>query len=413
MVKEKKRLQEVVYSRFGVNFMEQTKKQFKVERKKTDDSLTLERGKTDDSFNNGRGDTHDNIDQIISKHRVAADRDKIKRRSVADLKRNSSNIKSNPEKNISEDISLALANQRNSEDIALMGERSDMDAALILERGEKEKLMNRLLIQERKATDKNLLGERATTDTEVERVEVLLNDEHAAHVETKSELTTREEFVAIVSHDLRNPIGAILSSAEILLEDSLINKLDDETKSLIALIKRNAETSLRLISDLLDMERIVEGKLQLHLTKNRMDDLIKETVESFAYAAAAKKIILKTSLSNSTHAVSCDKDRVTQILSNLIGNALKFTPVAGSVTVTAQQSEFEVTLSVSDTGPGIPNNQQNRIFERFAQIGNKQRGGLGLGLYISKTLVESHFGKLWVNSKFGSGSNFSFTLPLP
>jgi signal transduction histidine kinase len=328
------------------------------------------------------------------------------------MKRHTAEVGSISSKNVLESADHALTNQRKSEDKAIENERSNMDTALRYERSEKERLMKKVFSQEREATDKNLMGERVKTDLHVERSAELLTLERAAHVEAKSALTTREEFVAIVSHDLRNPIGAILSSAEILLEEASIVGISSDAKSLIELIKRNAETSLQLISDILDMERIVEGKIQLQLTKNRIDDLIIESAEGFAHAASAKKILLKTVLLNNSNTVMCDKDRVAQILSNLIGNALKFTPTGGSVTIEAHETKNEVTISVRDTGPGIPDDQKSRIFERYAQIGNKQRGGLGLGLYISKTLVESHLGKLWVASVPGAGSTFWFTLPI-
>lgn len=392
--------------------MEITKQNFNEERQQTDKSLTLERGKTDESFENGRGDAQNITDEIVSKDRLTADEDRLQRRTVTDLKRDDLEADLISSKGLAETVARALDTERKFEDKAIESERTNMDAALEQERGEKVKLMNKLVSQEREATDKNLMGERLKTDAEVEKATELLNVEHAAHAETKTALTTREEFVAIVSHDLRNPIGAILSSTEILLDATSIFGISDEGKSLIELIKRNAETSLRLISDILDMERIVEGKIQLQLQKNSVSDLLRESVESFSYAASKKKISLKVSALNTIQEIICDKDRVIQILSNLIGNAIKFTPPGGSVNVEALQADNEIKISVCDTGPGIADDQKLRIFERFAQIGNKQRGGLGLGLYISKTLVESHFGKLWVTSEQGIGSTFWFTLPV-
>lgn len=392
--------------------MKKTQHQFRKERKKTDESLTLERGKADESFKGGRADTHDNTDLTISKNRFAADHDKLQRRRTADLKRNATDTGSRTSRNVSEDIGFALIDQRKSEDKAIENERLNIDAAISRERGEKEKIVDIRLVQERESTDKNLVRERVKSDIEVERVGDLLSVEHTAHAETKSALTTHEEFVAIVSHDLRNPIGAILSSAEILLEDASQVGLSGEARELVELIKRNAETSMRLISDILDMERIAEGKIQLQLSKNQIDDIIKESVESFSHSASSKRILLKHSSSRVRNSILCDKDRIAQVLSNLIGNALKFTPAGGSVIVEAQQTESEVLISVSDTGPGIPDDQKIRIFERFAQIGNKQRTGLGLGLYLSKMFVESHSGKIWVTSIPGSGSTFWFTLPI-
>ena len=380
--------------------MQKSTEPFKKERQQTDDSLTQERGKADESLQEGRADLQSSTDQIVSTNRDAADQDKILRRNTADQKINSA--QSHHE---------ALVTQRQSEDKALEIERSKMDAALEIERGEKDKLMDKVL-NEREKTNKHLSDERRKTDTEVKQSANLLSEEAAAHAKTKSALNTREEFLAIVSHDLRNPIGAILSATELLLDSHLAIEVNDATKKLIDLIRRNATSSLGLVSDILDMERIIEGKLKLERAKNRIDDLINHSVESFGHSASAKKIFLKAVPTNSSTEFSFDKQRVEQILSNLIGNALKFTPANGTITVEAQESKNEVTVSVSDTGRGIPEDQKTRIFERFTQSGNKQSAGLGLGLFISRTLVESHGGKLWVTSKEGSGSTFWFTLPI-
>lgn len=374
---------------------------FKKERQKTDHSLVVERDKTDDSFEAYNETAEGKTDTVLMTGRTQADEARLKRRTQADGKRH--RIKAQGE-------SVILA-ERRLEDREIEIERSNMDSALNHERGEKERLMTKLLSQERGETDKNLLGERHKTDLEVERTVQGLAVEQAAHLETKSALTTHEEFVAIVSHDLRNPIGTIFSSADVLLEDDSMGIFTDEGKKWIEVIKRNAARSLRLISDILDMERIVDGKIQLHLKSVRLDDLIKETVESHIQIAEAEGVLLKTEPSGLSALVFCDKDRICQVLSNLIGNALKFTPTGGEVRVAVVESEEQIEISVTDTGPGVPKDQMSRIFERFAQLGNKDRTGIGLGLYISKSLVESHKGKLWVTSTLGEGSKFSFTLP--
>ena len=159
------------------------------------------------------------------------------------------------------------------------------------------------------------------------------------------------------------------------------------------------------------MERIEGGKLHLQLAPHCLSEVITESVESYLNVATTKKINLVARQENLVGNVDCDRDRVAQILSNLIGNAVKFTPEGGSVIVKAEDTESEIKVSISDTGPGIPEEQKLRIFDRFAQLGNKDRRGLGLGLYISKTLVESHHGKIWATSKPGEGSIFCFTLP--
>jgi signal transduction histidine kinase len=196
-----------------------------------------------------------------------------------------------------------------------------------------------------------------------------------------------------------------------LIEDPSMQVASDDAKRWLQMIKRNAETSLRLIRDLLDMERIVGGKLQLELAPCRMSELTREVLETFTHAAAAKRVKINLSVMPVESSVVCDRDRVAQVLSNIIGNALKFTPEGGSIIVKTDETESEFKFSVRDWGPGIPEDQREHIFERFAQIGNKSRSGLGLGLYISRTLVDSHHGKLWVDCFDGEGSEFSFTLP--
>ena len=363
---------------------------FLKEREKTDKSLTHERGRADESFEAYKGNAESQADKSVTKNRLETDQARSRRRSQAEA----------PD--------AGVLKERTIEDRAIKNERLRTDQAIGLERDEKERLVNKLMSVEREATDKNLLGERAKTDHESELSEARLLVEKTAHSQTKSAMTTREEFVAIVSHDLRNPLGAILSASEMLLEES---RSPDDNKKLLALIQRNAQTGLRLISDILDMERMVEGKLQLQLAPFSLSDLIFQSVESSAHVATDKSITLKFAPTHVLDRVLGDRDRIGQILSNLIGNALKFTPAQGFVTVTTEETETEFKISVRDTGPGIPDEQKETIFERFTQLGNKDRHGLGMGLYIAKTLVESHNGKIGVTSVPGSGSTFHFTLP--
>ena len=160
------------------------------------------------------------------------------------------------------------------------------------------------------------------------------------------------------------------------------------------------------------MERFAEGKLHLHKSDQNIDMIIQNCIENFSHLALEKKIQLHQSPCEAVTKIPCDPDRILQVLSNLLGNALKFTPENGSVVLKIKKFETEILISVSDTGPGISEGQKNRIFDRYAQLQNKDRRGLGLGLYISKMLVEAHGGKLWVSSSPGKGSTFSFTVPV-
>jgi signal transduction histidine kinase len=172
---------------------------------------------------------------------------------------------------------------------------------------------------------------------------------------------------------------------------------------------------LRLIRDLLDIERIAAGKLVLHYEKHDVCEIITEVVRDFQRDAASKQVTLTAKPEAGCDDVICDRSRVQQVLSNLIGNAIKFTPAKGQITVSCARTGPEgqdVQVSVSDTGVGIATEKIESIFQRFSQINSRDRRGIGLGLYIAKMMVEEHPGRIWVESKLGEGSTFHFTLPV-
>jgi signal transduction histidine kinase len=188
-----------------------------------------------------------------------------------------------------------------------------------------------------------------------------------------------------------------------------------DAKELALSINRSVGEMLRLIQDLLDIERIAVGKLTLHYEEHDLSEIIKEAVEKFTGDAAAKEITLNAKPEDVCGYVVCDRSRVMQVLSNLIGNAIKFTAAKGQICVSCARTGTEgkeVQVSVSDTGEGIAPGKIKTIFERFSQINSQDRRGIGLGLYIAKMMVEEHPGRIWVESKLGEGSTFHFTLPL-
>jgi signal transduction histidine kinase len=307
--------------------------------------------------------------------------------------------------------------------------RSDSDASRDLGRAdvgrsgaERQAEGDERLRVERQASDEAIVDERFRTDAATERGRThhqasakssadLLSREQESHRKTQTALTTREEFLAIVSHDLRNPLNHISMAAQNLFEEPGNQK---EVKEIATSIKRSAGEMLRLIQDLLDIERIAIGKLVLHYEEHDVSEIIREVVGDFQRDAASKQITL-TARAEECHEVVCDRSRVVQVLSNLIGNAIKFTPAQGEIRVgcarTGAESK-EVQVSVSDTGAGIAPEKIGTIFERFSQINSQDRRGIGLGLYIAKMMVEEHPGRIWVESKLGEGSTFHFTLPV-
>jgi signal transduction histidine kinase len=312
-------------------------------------------------------------------------------------------------------------------DKAKLQSRSDSDASRDLGRADmgrsgkqRQAEGDERLRVERKTTDEAIDAERLRTDTATEMGRThhqasakssaeLLSREQEGHQKTKAALTTREEFLAIVSHDLRNPLNNISMAAQNLLEDP------KDVKELASSINRSAGEMLGLIQDLLDVERIAVGKLTLNIEQHDVSEIIKQAVKQLQGAAASKGVTLEAEPEDVCGYVVCDRSRVMQVLSNLIGNAIKFTPAKGQICVSCQRTGPEgekVQISVSDTGEGIAPEKINTIFERFSQIHKQDRRGIGLGLYIARMMVEEHPGRIWVESKLGEGSTFHFTLPL-
>ena len=224
----------------------------------------------------------------------------------------------------------------------------------------------------------------------------------------------KSAFVSNVSHELRTPLTAIKASADNML-DRLIGDLNGKQVGYLTRIKSNSDRLARLINDLLDLSTIEAGKIDLRPTKLSLVTLVKEAAESLRPVATEKLINLTVMSADPGVIAWADRDKVIQVLMNLIGNALKFTPTRGKVTIAvAKDSAAWMQISVTDTGPGIPAEEVNKVFGRFYQIGQagtQKTQGTGLGLAISKALVEMHGGKIWVESEAGKGSTFFFTLP--
>lgn len=381
---------------------------FKQERELTDESLGSEREKTDQSLEVKQNKTERKTDERVKNDRQESDDARAQGRLESDLRTNES---AGPNKKNNQESANRLNEERHHEDDTVDKERSQMDAVIREERKQKAILLNISMTKEREETDQSLSLERKQVDIEVEKSSIKFDIEQTSHSETKVALTSRDEFLAIVSHDLRNPIGAIQSAAEHLLGTPAADITETEMAYWLQFIKRNSAKSLRLISDILDMERIAEGKLQLEKCQCNLEELIADSIQSFVHESEEKSIKLERIASNISLNIICDRDRIGQVLINLIGNAIKFTPEEGHVSLAVQRVNNFLQISISDNGPGIADEEKTRIFDRLAQINNKDRRGLGLGLYISKMLVEAHKGNLTVTSTLGKGSTFIISLP--
>ena len=233
--------------------------------------------------------------------------------------------------------------------------------------------------------------------------------EGAARAEAEAAVATRDLLLAIVSHDLRSPLSVIVTSAAVLQRTTIGGTAGEHVDQSAQMILRSAARMERLIADLLDLAQIQAGRLAVDRVLHDVAVLIRDCVEMMKPLAATRNLEGMTSAG--LH-VRCDRDRVLQILSNLVGNAIKFTPEGGSITIEAHPDAHEVRFSVRDTGRGIPEEELPRIFDRFWQAARKNRAGIGLGLSIAKGLVEAHGGRLSVESRLGAGTTFFFTLPL-
>ena len=219
----------------------------------------------------------------------------------------------------------------------------------------------------------------------------------------------RDDVFAIVTHDLRSPLATILASAELMLRSGK-DTVPEGLRKYALSIHRAGKRMQRLINDLLDAAAIETGHLTLQLGHHAANDLVSEAAELFRLEAAQRRITLSTRALGAIP-ILCDFDRVLQVFSNLIGNALKFTPGGGAIAVTASPQEDSVRFAVSDTGQGMPPEQLPHIFEQYWRGPERHRESSGLGLYIARGIVESHGGRIWVESLPGAGSTFSFTLP--
>jgi PAS domain S-box-containing protein len=244
---------------------------------------------------------------------------------------------------------------------------------------------------------------------EEERAALLVR-EREARERAEAAIRTREEVLAIVSHDLRNPLNTIAMGAAALTDFSG----DDATRAkYIQMIQRAIQRMNRLIEDLLDVVRLEAGqRLSLDPKPMELDRLVAELCESFGAQAASQKQTLACDCPPGLPPVTADRDRLSQVLSNLVGNAIKFTPEGGRVTIRASAADGEAVVAVEDTGPGISAEDLPRIFDPYWQAGRKARLGSGLGLTIAKGIVQAHGGRIWVESRTGEGSTFTFALPM-
>ncbi|MFC1928681.1 ATP-binding protein [Chloroflexota bacterium] len=236
--------------------------------------------------------------------------------------------------------------------------------------------------------------------------------EKSREVERANQL--KSEFLAHMSHELRTPLNVIIGFSE-LMADEVQGKINKEQGQCLDDILSSSQYLLSLISDILDLSKIESGKMELRLSNFAISDLIESLRSAIMSRLTQKKQSLDVKVQEGLPPVSADADRITQVLINLLSNATKFTPKGGKLKIEAVREDKWCRVSVIDNGIGIKKENQERIFESFCQLDNsmvKEKGGTGLGLAITKQIVEVHGWRIWVDSEYGKGSQFTFTLPL-
>jgi two-component system phosphate regulon sensor histidine kinase PhoR len=222
----------------------------------------------------------------------------------------------------------------------------------------------------------------------------------------------RQDFVANVSHELRTPISSIKGYAETLLDGAI----EDEKNAhdFLEIICRDSDRLAKLIDDLLDLSRIESGKLRMVFLPTDLTDVVKRTLSIVENPAKTKAVSIKMESSQNLPKVLADETRLSQVIINLLDNAIKYTPEQGTIIISMHASDKFVQVDISDTGIGIPEKDLARVFERFYRVDkarSRDLGGTGLGLSIVKHIVQAHEGEVWVKSRIGQGSTFSFMIP--
>lgn len=259
------------------------------------------------------------------------------------------------------------------------------------------------------AEGKIFTREDALFGAELARIGSLAIDNARLYFESQQAVRAREEVLAIVSHDLRNPLNAVNLAASLMKTSGTLSGEDQEQLEIIDL---SVQRMRRLIEDLLDVTRLEGGKrLPIEPAPVDVEPLLRETYELFKVQATPSSITLRYESSPELPPLYGDRHRVLQVLSNLVGNALKFTQDGGTIAIRADRREGMIQFSVSDTGPGIAKENLKDIFSPYWQAKRAERLGAGLGLPIARGIVESHGGRIWVESEPGCGTTFYFTLP--
>jgi len=384
----------------------------KRDRLRTDKSLTAERSATDQTMSRrregaqrtadvARRKIQDEADRTLRTDRRAADSERARRSSVKPISRELETERRR--------AAEFLRRERQRADRSLARQRRHTDSALHEERRQRRETEMSLFARERGRTDRDLGEERIRTDDAFRVAERQISQAATAGEKAAAAVVLRDEFLAIISHDLRTPLSVIAINAARLGRLVPAGQGAGQLRKMCLQIEEAVKRIARMVEELLEAESMALEKLRLPTKPGDLRDVAREAVDMVAPLVSAQGVSLEATLPEEPVKASFDRDRILQVFSNLLGNAVKFTPKGGKVRLEIEKSD-RLRVTVSDTGPGIPADQHDRVFRRFTQV-RAAPGGVGLGLYIARRIVEAHGGEIGVNSRPGRGSTFFFTLP--
>lgn len=347
-------------------------------RVQTDQSLRAERGKTDSELEKRRDAADRTADALVLRARNAADGILKTARDTADDEQGDA------------PHGPGVLQERTLADVALENARTGADEMVRREREERRRALDSLLLLEREETDQHLLTERGFSDEAV---------------------NTRDIFLAMVSHDLRTMLGGIALTAQMLAREAAIAPDSKAVLQRADSIQRLTARMNRLIGDLVDMASIEAGKLLVMPVEGDLRAVVRESVEMFQGSATTHQIHLAPQLDGPPLLARFDHERLLQVLGNLLGNAIKFSPRGARIDIRAERAGAEMRVAVADNGPGIRPQDLEAVFGRFWQVERRTRTGLGLGLYISRCILNAHGGRIWAESAPGAGCTLCFALP--
>ena len=374
----------------------------------TDASLVAERASTDAATERTSARLQRALDDQIERDRIIADARLLKFRDRADgiLSQNRSMSSGTAsslrvERLVADDGKM---HERAVVDGLLEHERQRADAAVDTERRERE-AHDAGHHARRRATDEQLFTERTDADDVVIGLDAATDELAKVH----SEQARRGDVLGVVAHELRNPLSVIALNAELLAE----RVQDPVLREAASDATRAAARMARLLADLLDVTRIQAGGLAIAKGEHDVSALLSEVHHTYEPLFAARGIGFTVDLPPVAMVATFDYDRIIQVLSNLLGNAMKFTPAKGLVRLRAEprREDNQIELVLTDNGPGISAGALPHVFERFWQRDADTTRGLGLGLFICKKIVEAHGGRVWAESSPGNGATFRLTLP--